>query len=471
MNIHKALTFVCFFALALAGCAIQKYRPAPISPTETAAKFEGRTLDDSGLREFLKENLGHDYPTWPPKTWDLRLLTYAAFYFSPAMEMARAQASGAEAGVITAGARPNPTLSVQPGVPSPYLFSLGFAVPIQTAGKRGYQILQARHLSEAARFNVANTAWKVRSAVRIALLDYLVAVRSLDQMRSQESVLSDRVRLVGKRLAVGEIPRPEVDLARIDLANTRLAVLSDQSQISQTRAVLAATIGVPVSALNGVEFSWPSFENPPSPDSLTSEGMQREAVLNRLDVREALAKYAAAEASLQLEIARQYPDVQIGPGYAYEETNSFFTLRLSATLPIFNRNQGPIAEAEARRREAAANFLATQAQVIAESEAASARYSGAWRELVETKALLKLHNDRVRSAENSFKTGETGPLPLSGELLQRVLAASAKLAALSRAQLALGSLENAIERPLEPGDLPPLGPQSPALKNHSKEIK
>jgi outer membrane protein TolC len=349
--------------------------------------------------------------------------------------------------------------------------TLDFAIPIQTAGKRGYQILQARNLSEATRFNLAKTAWKVRSAVRTALLNNLVAVRSLDQIRSQENVLSDRVQLLEKRLAVGEISRPEVDLARIDLANTQLAILSDESQITQTEAALAAAIGVSVPALNGVQFSWPEFENPPSPDSLASEGTQREAVLNRLDVRQALANYAAAEAGLQLEIARQYPDVQIGPGYTYEEKNSFFTVGLSTTLPIFNRNQGPIAEAEARRRGGAANFLATQARVIAETEAASARYSGAWKELAETKALLKLHGDRVRLAENAFKAGESGPLPLSGELLQRALAAGAEVAALYRTQIALGSLEDAIQRPLEPGDIPPLGPQSPALKDHAKEIK
>ncbi|HVB54870.1 MAG TPA: TolC family protein [Candidatus Acidoferrales bacterium] len=419
----------------------------------------------------MNKTSGHAITAWPPKSWDRELLTLAAFYFNPQMEIARAQTSRAEAAVITAGARPDPTLSVTPGVPSPYLLGLDFAIPIQTAGKRGYQILQARDLGEAARFNLANTAWKVRSAVRTALLNYLVAVRTLDQLRSQERIQSDRVDLLEKRLTVGEISRPEVDLARIDLASTHLAVLNDQTQISQTRAALAAAIGVPVSALSGVEFSWPDFDKPPAPDSLTTQEVQRNAVVNRLDVRQSLATYVAAEANLQLEIARQYPDIQIGPGYQYEESDSFFTLGLSVTLPIFNRNQGPIAEAEARRKEAAANFLAVQAQVIAESEAARAAYRGAWNELAETRALLKIHGSRMQLAENVFRAGESGPLPLSGELLQSTLAASAEVAALYRTQLALGSLEDAIERPLESGDIRPLGPQSSTLENHAKEKK
>ncbi|MHB8525333.1 MAG: TolC family protein [Candidatus Acidiferrales bacterium] len=439
--------------------------------SETATRLESRNLQDAGLRVFLEKNLGHPVSSWPLKSWDLPSLTLAAFYFNPEMEIARAQASVAQAAVITAGAHPNPTLSLRPGIPSPYLFDLSFAMAIQTAGKRGYQILEAKNLSEAARFRLANAAWQVRSAVRTTLVNYLVAIRSADQMRSEESVLSDRVQLLQKRLAAGEISRPEVDLARINLANARLGVLRAETQISQDRSLLAAAIGIPVSALNGVELSWPSFDSPPNPDSLSPQQIQREAVLNRLDVRQALARYAAAEASLQFEIARQYPDIQIGPGYAYEEGNNFFTLGLSTTIPIFNRNQGPIAEAEGRRKEAAAKFLATQARVIAESEAASARYSGAWKELTEAEHVLKLHGEKVQLAENAFKAGESGPLPVNSEMLGSALAAGAKLAALSRAQAALGSLEDAVERPLEPGDIAPLNPESPALKNRTKEKK
>ncbi len=471
MNPTKKLIVICLAFAAVNGCAMQRYHGAPISPSETAAGLESRNLQDAGLRVFLEKNLGHPVSSWPLKSWDLRSLTLAAFYFNPEMDIARAQASVAKAAVVTAGARPNPTLSLKPGIPSPYLFDLSLSMPIQTAGKRGYQILDAKNLSEAARFNIASTAWKVRSSVRAALVNYLVAIRSANQMRSRVRVLADRVQLLEKRLAVGEISRPELDLARIDLANARLGTLNAGTQISQDRSLLAGAIGVPVSALNGVELSWPNFDSPPNPDSLSRQQIQREAVLNRLDVRRALATYAAAEASLQLEIARQYPDIQIGPGYTYEEGSSFFTLALSTVLPIFNRNQGPIAEAEARRKEAAAKFLATQARVIAESETASARYSGTWKELTEAEHVLELHGGKVQLAENAFKAGESGPLPVNSELLGSALAAGAKLAAISRAQAALGNLEDAVERPLESGDILPLSPESPALKNHAKEKK
>ena len=144
MNPTRKLIVICLAFAGVNGCAMQRYRRAPISPSETAGRLERRTLQDADLREFLEKNLGHPVSSWPLKSWDLRSLTLAAFYFNPEMEIARAQASVAKAAVITAGARPNPTLSLKPGIPSPYLFDLSLSMPIQTAGKRGYQILEAK---------------------------------------------------------------------------------------------------------------------------------------------------------------------------------------------------------------------------------------------------------------------------------------------------------------------------------------
>jgi outer membrane protein TolC len=202
------------------------------------------------------------------------------------------------------------------------------------------------------------------------------------------------------------------------------------------------------------------------------EQIQREALLNRLDVRRALAQYAAAEADLQLEISKQYPDVQIGPGYTYEEKNNFFTVGLSTTLPIFNRNQGPIAEAEARRKEAAAGFLEKQAQVIAGSERALALYVAALRELAEAdQSLRKLQDAHLQMMQQAVQLGEEDRLSLNGVQIQSSVVARARLDALARAQSALGELEDAVQWPLDPGDLFPVNPESPTLNKSPQESK
>jgi outer membrane protein TolC len=456
----------------LVGCAVRRYQPAPIVPSDYALKFELRSLTEPGLQTYVEKNLGHPVTPSPLKTWDLGTLSLAALYFNPTLDAARARVSEAEAASMTAGARPNPTLSITPGIPSPYLFNLDLAVPIETAGKRGHRIESARHLEYAARFDLADSAWKVRSGVRMALLNYLLSTRSLDLLRSEEQVRGEQVNILEQRFSVGEIPRPEVDLTRIELSRTHLAVSTAEGQIAGAKTALAASIGIPVAGLQGIDFSWPDLDSPPSTESLSPGQIQREAVLNRLDVRRSLAQYAAAEADLQLEISKQYPDVQIGPGYTYEEKNNFFVLGLSTTLPIFNRNQGPIAEAEARRKEAAAAFTEKQAQVIAGSERALALYVAALKELAEAdQSLRKLQDTHLQMMRQSVRLGEEDRLVLTGVQIESSVVERAKLDALARAQSALGELEDAVQRPLDPGDTFSINPESPALNKLPEESK
>jgi outer membrane protein TolC len=91
-------------------------------------------------------------------------------------------------------------------------------------GKRGYRVQRDQRFSEAARFELAETAWKVRARVRSALLAYLLAVRNLDLLRSEEQVREEQVKLLNERVAEGEIPRPDADSARIELSKTRLSI-------------------------------------------------------------------------------------------------------------------------------------------------------------------------------------------------------------------------------------------------------
>jgi len=472
MDTIRKLCLSLSVALILSGCAARQYQSVRIVPTETASTLETRSLGEPGLRAFVEKSVGHAVSPWPPKAWDSAILSFAALYFSPALDAARARVAESQAAIVTAGARPNPSVSITPGIPSPYLLNLDFSFPLETAGKRGHRIQVARSLDEAARFELADSAWKVRSAVRLALLNYLLTSRSLHSLRSEEQIRGDQVNILEQRFSVGEIPRPEVDLARIELSKTHVRIKTAEGQFGQAKAALAASIGIPAVGLQGLVFLWPDLDSPPSAESLSPAEIQRDAVLNRLDVRRSLVQYAAAEADLQLEISKQYPDLQIGTGYTYEEKNNFFTLGLSAILPLFNRNQGPIAEAEARRAEAAASFLEKQAQVIAGGERALALYTAALKELTEVdQSLRELQDRQLRMMQQAVRLGEEDRLSLNGVQMQSAALAQARLDALARAQNALGELEDAVQRPLDLGDAFRISPESPALSKQPKESK
>lgn len=453
----------------LVGCAVQHYHPAPVSSAENAQSLSSRTLQDNGLRAFLRDKLPANHGGWPLEEWGLPELTLAAFYYNPGLQIARDQLAETEAAIVTARARPNPAIQVDLGgetaPESPWLTGAGFSLPIETAGKRRYRITEAQLLADAARWNLASAGWVVRAQVRSALVEYQAANRSRILLEDEDRLRGEQVRLLEQRLAVGMIPRPEVDTARIQQTQTLMAVQSATGRISEARASLAAAIGVPVSALGNVTISWPSFDQPPSAESLKPTQIQEDAVVNRIDIRKALANYSAADAALRLQIALQYPNLDLGPTYAFEEGAHLFSVATSLVLPVFNRNQGPIAEAVARRRQAANEVLAVQAAGIAASEQALAKYTAALNQLSEARRLKQQSLAQQESVNQALKAGQSDRVTLNGTELQTAVTAIAQLDALVSAQQALGDLENAVQRPLLPNDIQPLSPQAPALES------
>lgn len=459
---------VCCIATILSGCAFQTYHAVPVSPAKSAALLETRSLSDPGLREFFLTKSRLRPAAWPLPQWTLADLTLAAFYYNPTLQIARARVSEAEAAIITAGAKPNPSVSGNLGgetsPESPWIAGFGFSLPIETAGKRRYRISRAQRLADVARWNLASAAWTVRAQVRSALLAYVAAKRRLGLLHAGERLRAEQVQLLEQRLAVGMISRPQVDTVRIQHTQALLAAQVAGGSVSQMKASLAAAIGVPAAALKGIEIVWPGFDHPPAAASLTPARIQKDAVLNRLDVRRALAEYSAAEAALRVEIARQYPNFNLGPDYAFEEGSHLFSVALGLTLPVFNRNQGPIAEAKARREEMAAQFLAVQAAGIAASEQALARYTSALNELSQARRIIRQSRAQEQAIQRALEAGQGDRVALNGAQLQTAVAAMAQFDALYRAQQALGDLENAVQRPLLPDDIQPLSPQSPVLR-------
>lgn len=261
-----SLGFVALAVMSVAGCA--SYRPVPLAPVQSEKEYRMRTLLDQKLRQFMKSNLGSALREWPPSKWNLPLLTLAAFYYHPDLDVARSRIGVAEAGIKTAGGRPNPAGRVTPGYTdsrsSPWLYGVLFGVPIETAGKRGHRIAQAQALTDAARLQLEEAAWQVRSSVRAALAEHLIAQRKLELLCTEQAVRAEAVTILEKRLAVGEVSRPDVDAARIGFSHSALAIKSAEGRVSESLATLAMSLGVPLPALDSLLFAWPALEMPPT---------------------------------------------------------------------------------------------------------------------------------------------------------------------------------------------------------------
>jgi outer membrane protein TolC len=454
-----ALNVECsmFFAALLfaAGCAT--YQPQPVAPGKTAAQWESRRLDDAGLRKFLEQNLGHELKNWPETNWDLPELTLVAFYYHPSLAVARAQWLVAAAGLKTAGARPNPSVSATPGydaqIPgnySPWLVPVTFDLPIETAGKRGLRLAEAGKIAESARENFVAAAWQIRSGVRAGLLDFKIAGRRAGLLEQELAAQQEMARRLQQRFDAGEISRPELAAAQIALNKTRLDWGEAQSGRAAARSRLAEALGLGQAALDGAGLDF-DF-SPPDAATLTSAAARRVALRSRADILAALADYAAAEADLRLQVARQYPDLHLGPGYAWNSGNAGdnqWSLGLTLELPVLDQNQGPIAEAAARRKLAAAKFLERQAQVVGEIDRAVAGFRVTGEQWRTGQELLAAEQRQQQSVAAQRQAGADDSLDGLSAQLEWHSAQLAQLDNQAKLQAAYGALEDALQCPAD----------------------
>jgi cobalt-zinc-cadmium efflux system outer membrane protein len=437
--------------IGIAGCA--HYAPQPLAPEQTAVTLDSRSLSAPELRAFIERNLGHALAEWPLKAWNLELLTLVAFYYSPQLEVSRAQWSVANAAVVTAGRHPNPTLSITPefatkapsGI-SPWLPSIALDVPIETAGKRGHRVAQAQQLSESARWSVVTTAWDVRRKLTGALLDYTIAGNREILLSRQIDLQAEVVRLQEGELAAGAVALSDGTVARIQLARTRLDLEATRAQVADTHAQIAQALGIPLRALQGANLS---FEfGAADASALTSEDARHRALQSRSEVRGALADYEATQAALQLEIAKQYPDLHLGPGYQWDQGQNDWFIGFTAELPVFNRNEGPIAEAAARRMEAAGRFIALQASIIHEIDAAIAALKAADKASMAAEELLTAQRQNLQAIEAQVNAGALGAFDLASARIDATTIETLAFESSVRRQQAVRALEDAVQRPL-----------------------
>jgi outer membrane protein TolC len=444
---------IIFAALFLAGCAT--FQPQPISPEKLAAQFGSRSLEDDGLRAFVKTNLGRGFKEWPPKNWNLELLTYAAYYYSPSLDVARAQWRIAKAAAISAGARPNPTVSIAPGFTanspadvSRWLMGAGFDWPVETGGKRGLRVAQAKQLFTAAHFNLVAAAWQVRGNLRDSLAEYYYAELQSITLGQKIGLQKDIVYKLEERLKAGAISQTELLPERVALSKLQAELAASQASEATARSQVATAIGISPAALTNLPVDRVYFYTPQLSAKQIAAARTR-ALHNRSDLLAALAEYDASETALHLEIARQYPDLHFGPNYEYDQGANKWRLGVSLDLPVFNHNQGPIAEAKAKRDEAAAHFTELQAKLISEMDAAAQSFQQTRNAEFEFIPVSQTSIEHELAVKAQARAGEVDAVHLLRVEIARLDDEALHDEAGHRSEIAFGRLEDATQQLLE----------------------
>jgi len=455
---------LCAMAV-VAGCV--QFKDQPLSTEKVRASFEARNLHDTGLKSFIESAEHAPLNVWPFAAWNLEQLSLAAFYFHPDLDIARAQLAVARASLSIAKERANPSLTLAPSydttTPPPWILGLGLDLPIETAGKRRHRVTQSEHLLDAAKYQLAASAWQVRSGVRKALLDWYTASERKRLLEKQEAAQAECVRLFVVQQQVGESSSFELTQSRVALNQVRFALRDAELATTAARIQLAQAIGISSTALDDINISIDEFTSLPQeiPDAMA----QSQALSNRADIRAALAEYAASQSALQREIAKQYPDIHLGPAFQRDQTDNKWSLSVTLELPVFNRHRGAIAEAQALREQSAATFSALQARVVSEINQSIAAYRASAAKSLAAQSLSKELDSQLTTAQGMYATGELSRVELTQRQLELTTAALAQLDALVSAQASLGNLEDVLQ---SPATLVVVSERSPRVPGHSQ---
>jgi cobalt-zinc-cadmium efflux system outer membrane protein len=471
------LSLAAISILWISSCSFQQYKPKPINTEANSAKFQNKDPASPAFQQFLLSN-GYPAHQLPIKSWGLEELTYCALYFHPSLDVARAQWRAALANETIAAERPlaaingNAAHSNQANQDiKPYAYGLSFDIPLETANKRSIRIENAQHLSEAAKLDIAQTAWLLRQSVAQALYEYQFNQQQIAVLNEEEKRRQEIVAIYQKRVDLGLLSNVELSTAKLLLQATTLELNNSQQKNAILRAKLANNLGLSASRLEAMPLATPQLDAGNYTLGIDTADLQTSALLNRLDIRIALLKYAAAESKLKLEIAKQYPDIILSPGYAYEFGDKIWSLGITGLLNLLHKNKNAIAAATQLREVEAAQFEALQNKVMSDVELAKIEVQQTQKLLASQLALQLQQQQNTQRMQKRLTIGEIDRLEFAVAKLEDITVQKNTLLTEYQLLHAINQLENQLQKPLNIA-AQPINIESLSLDNSTKnEVK
>jgi len=451
----RTLACAVFSAATLAACV--PYEPRPLPPQESAQAFAVRRLDAPQLRERVQGVLPEAAATWPPSSWNRADLLAVALLQNPQLAVARSEVQQALAKETSAGEMPNPNLTLQSEYARDearsWLYGLAFDFVLRTPYRRRLDVDIAQLATANARWQLVEQIWSVRHALTNALSDAEYARRRgelLDRLvGAQQHLLS----LQEQRIKAGEDAPGERIVGRATLLEIEQQRAQARADQATAQAAVAAALGLPPEALDGIRIEWPDWGAAAAVDVAMLQHEREQALLSRADLVAAIADYASAEKQLERAIARQYPEFHLDPGYYWDHGVAKWPFDVAFNPSIFNRNQGEIAEARAAREVAGQRMLAVQAEIYGAIAAATRAETIAAQNLDAARHRVDAADEQMRRAQLGL---ELGAIDRSERLGSDTLALRAELDALqarAQSQSTRNALEDALHAPLSGPEL------------------
>ncbi len=331
----------------------------------------------------------------------------AALQRNPDLAVSEYTLKAGEARITQAGLRPNPSLSVE---------LEDFLGTGEVSGVKALQttlsLSQVIELGDKRRLrsNAASSSLDLDSIARQAQqLDVLADVtrRFIAVVTAQEKLklaerattLSDAtLRVIDTRVQAARSPEAERSRARIALTRAQLEQQHSASNLQSTRHALVALWGS-----NTPEFVQASADLFALPDTASYASLMRD-LQNNPDFTRFASEARLRDAELRLAQAQTRANLNLSIGVRRLETSDDTALvaGFSIPLPVFDRGQGTIREAELRRAQ-------TQAQQQAAQIKAEATLYGLYQELQANRARMNtLRNQALPQAQQALEQTQYG---------------------------------------------------------------
>ncbi len=312
-----------------------------------------------------------------------------------------------EARTLQAGLLPNPDLSYSMSDFGGSGMYSGFGIAsssvqlgqlIELGGKRSKRTHLAAVEKELADWDVESKKLDVLADANRNFLDVLTGQEKV-KLAEELVRLAARARdTVLERVQAGKISPLEGTKAGVALSETGIQLARTKNELIAARNRLATSMGLGAVTFQQVSGKLDTLAPIPSPEALN-------AYLDRNpDIARWVKEKEQRDATLAVEKAKQIPDLTVSGGMQfYNDTNdSALMVGVSIPLPLLDRNQGNIAEAEHRRAKVREESRTSRAQ-------AASTLSDAYQMLASSHAESKsLQNDIVPAAQKVFEDTKEG---------------------------------------------------------------
>jgi outer membrane protein, heavy metal efflux system len=267
---------------------------------------------------------------------------------------------------VTANLRPNPTLftdweylPILGGAPHgtgllSYLQNstegdLGLSYLFERGQKRQHRVQAAKDTTSVTRSQVVDTERGITFQVAQLFINVQLAESTLELARQNLDSFQNTVNISESQFRAGGMA--ENDYLKIKLQSIQFQTDLQQAELARAQALSDLRQQVGYESVPAEFDVAGAFEY--KPVLLTLPDMQSKALQSRPDLRAAQLSIAAANSAHTLALANGKQDVTVSGNYSHVNGISAVTLSVSVPLPIFDRNQGNIAQTR---------YVITQAQ-------------------------------------------------------------------------------------------------------------